>query len=247
MTYGWYDSEWLSRYADALKAIRRERPDAVGAFRDAFRVFHTRTDFEERLLTAVFDAGTLEEVRRVARSLGPSDLELHEARTFGRFVVHDHPAFSELHRRVAPLVSDIAGEALEPSYNFLSLYGRHGVCPPHLDSPEAKWTLDVCLNQSDPWPIYFTDVQPWPEGDDVAAPASLSYRKYALAPGEAIVFSGSSQWHYRDAMPPGNGRAFCDLLFFHFIPAGTSRLLDPANWPATFGLQMEQSGRSAVK
>jgi hypothetical protein len=85
-------------------------------------------------------------------SLRPTDLELHEARTFGRFVVHDHPYFTELQQHIVPLVSAAVGEPVEAAYNFLSLYGGLGVCPPHMDSPEAKWTLDLCLNQSAPWP-----------------------------------------------------------------------------------------------
>lgn len=51
-------------------------------------------------------------------------------------------------------MSEAADEAVEAGYNaFLSLYDRLGVCPVHLDSPEAKWTLDLYIDQSVCWPI----------------------------------------------------------------------------------------------
>ena len=52
--------------------------------------------------------------------------------------------------------------------------------------------------------------------------------------GDAVVFSGSNQWHYRDALPKGPGRRFCDLLFLHYIPRGTSDLVAPKNWARIF-------------
>jgi hypothetical protein len=189
------------------------------------------------------------ELRRVVASLHPSDLELHEAGDFGRFVVHDHAYFTALQQRLVPLVSEAVGEAVEPAYNFLSLYGHRGVCPPHLDSPEAKWTVDLCLAQDRPWPLFVSQVCPWPEGDLVddgrdeddwqraikQSPA-LRFTGYPLEPGQALLFSGSSQWHYRDPIEHADHRTYCQLLFLHFIPAGTAPLLRPGNWARVFGV-----------
>lgn len=160
--YPWYDSIWLERYADAHDTVRRVRPELLDEFTDAFRVLHTRDDFETQQFERVFDDETIEAIKTVAASLAPSDLELHEARIFKRFVVHDHQFFSALQEQLTPLVSEAAGEPVEPGYNFLSLYGPGGVCPPHLDSPQAKWTLDFCIDQSGPWPIFLSQAQAWP-------------------------------------------------------------------------------------
>jgi hypothetical protein len=189
----------------------------------------------------------LGEIRSVVASLRRKDLELHEARKFGRFVVHDHQFFTELQQRTIPLVSEAAGEPVEAAYNFLSLYGTRGVCAPHLDSPQSKWTLDLCVSQSAPWPIYLSEVHSWPDLEAEAQPEedwevkvkrspSIRFTPYSLQPGQAIVFSGSSQWHYRDAIPIANGRQFCDLLFFHFIPQGSAALLKSQNWARLFGI-----------
>lgn len=243
--YPWYDSAWLAKFVRAKDIIHNVDPDRLPAFIDAFRPFRTRPDFNVVRLEQPFETRTIAEIREVTRTLRPTDLEMHEARGFGRFVVHDHPFFDELQRRTVSLVSEAVGEPVDASYNFLSLYGASGRCPPHLDSPDAKWTLDVCIDQSGPWPIYISQVCPWPEFDAgtswdaswdtrVKTSPALKFTEHLLRPGQAIIFSGSSQWHYRDAMPAASGRRFCDLLFFHFIPRGTGALVRPASWAQWF-------------
>ena len=158
--YPWYDSVWLTKYSEAKSIIRKVRSGALDAFVEVFRVFHTRPEFQTTELQSPFDDDVMGQIRRVVSALRPTDLELHEAKGFGRFVVSDHPFFTELQRQVVPLVSQIVGETVEASYNFLSLYTARGVCSPHIDSPIAKWTLDLCIDQSTSWPIYFSQVVP---------------------------------------------------------------------------------------
>jgi len=245
--YPWYDSTWLDQYSTAHAIVRRVRPQALPAFEQAFEVLQTRKDFQVDLIEHVFDDDTLDEIRRVVRTLKPSDLEIHEATSFKRFVVHDHPYFTELQRQIVPLVSAAAGEPVEVSYNFLSLYSAMGVCPVHLDSPQAKWTLDFCIDQSVEWPIYFSQPHSWSEIEDqswtdenwaevVKQSPAIRFRSCTLQPGQAILFSGSSQWHYRDPMPTTDRNARCDLLFFHFVPQGSGELLKPQNWARLFGI-----------
>jgi len=246
--YPWYDSEWLQKYVHAKAIVQVARPDVLVPFIEAFSVLRTRPGFEVKPFERIFDDDVMGEVRRVAAALRPTDLEMHELRSFGRFVAHNNPFFSDLQRQMAPMVSEAVGEAVEVSYNFLSLYRAPlGVCHVHMDAPNAKWTLDVCLNQSAPWPIYFSQVQPWPEMDLETSPdddwetqikrsPSLKFTPHTLQPGQAVIFSGSSQWHYRDAIPPLSGRQFCDLLFFHYIPKGTAEIVRPENWARLFGV-----------
>ena len=163
-------------------------------------------------------------------------LEKHEYKNFGREVVHNHPYFIELQKNLECFVSDLVSEPIESAYNFLSLYNNLGKCDVHMDAPLAKWTLDLCIDQSTEWPIYFTKTQDWPvdfnfEGDYWGAGIKFmnEFEKVVLHPGEAAIFSGSSQWHYRDAIPEGKNQ-FCHLLFFHFIPKGTRKLSNPRTW-----------------
>lgn len=254
--FPWYDSVWLHRYVQACELVARHHPERLAEFKEAMRVFETRPSFEVQKLARVFDDATMAEIRATVSALRPDELELHEARLFHRFVVHDHPLFSRLQRQLIPLMSEVVGEAVEVSYNFLSMYTSMGVCPLHLDSPEAKWTLDLCVNQTQAWPIHFSRVQPWPTSwepsctrPDSGLPAAREaqedwqeavlqneFSSQLMQPGEAIVFSGSSQWHYRNALPAQTTGDKCDLLFFHFIPAGSAELVKPSQWARLFDL-----------
>lgn len=241
-TLQWYDSEWLARYLQAKKIISVHAPSKLDDFEEALAPLRTHPSFQVKDVPAVLDAATLSEVRALAKSLPVSQLEMHEAKQFGRFVVHDHPRFTQIQIDLCAMVSRLVGEDVEPSYNFLSLYSRSGVCEPHLDAPSAKWTLDICIDQSEPWPIYFSQIVPWPENPVAAdnwrsaikSSGGLHFVEKTLSPGDAIIFSGSSQWHYRDAMPAMNAGSFCDLLFLHYIPKGMSELLQPRNWGRIF-------------
>jgi hypothetical protein len=244
--FPWYDSPWLSSYVRAKAWITRAHPARLAEFEARLAPLRTDPAFEAKGIPQVFDEGTLHKIRDAIRSLKAAQLELHEARDFGRFIVHDHRYFVELQRGLAGLVSEQVGEQVEPSYNFLSLYSRTGVCGVHLDAPSAKWTLDVCVEQSIDWPIYFSQVVPWPEDNDYTEPGwqariksdpSLRFTSHSLKPGSALAFSGSSQWHFRDPLPraPGSGN-FSNLLFFHFIPRGTAEWVEPQRWPVLLGL-----------
>jgi hypothetical protein len=241
--YPWYDSLWLSAFARARRTVRKVAPHRAREFEQAFDVFRTDPGFEARLLEGVFDEPTNEAIRRAAASVAPAQLKMHEARMFKRFVLQDHAVFSELQQRLVEPVSAAVGEPVEPCYNVLSLYGAQGVCPLHMDAPFAKWTVDLCIAQSVPWPIHFSPVVPWPEAGSYGADwqeriqqeHAGRFSSFVLQPGQALLFGGSSQWHYRDPMPDGPS-GFCDLLFLHFIPKGHKELVEPANWASIFGI-----------
>jgi hypothetical protein len=247
--YPWYDSIWLNNYSNAKDYLARGKPEKLKRFIDEMQTFRTKPNFAVKHLKQVLDDATFSRLLQEVRALKPADFKLHEVHRFRRFVVHDHPYFTQLQAELTEFVSHAAGEALEPNYNFLSLYSSTGVCPVHIDSPEAKWTLDLCLAQSEPWPIHLSRVVPWPEADANAPheqlrdphwaeaiknDLSLEFRPYTMQPGEALLFSGSSQWHYREALPAQSKNSFCDLLFFHYIPRGTAKLVRAENWPAYF-------------
>ena len=129
-------------------------------------------------------------------------------------------------------LSELVGEPVEPGYNFLSLYNENGICQPHRDAPDAKWTVDYCIRQSMPWQIHLSEPRSWLDVE----PATEFHRR-ALKPGQALIFNGSSQWHYRAAMPKFMPENYCHLVFFHFVPQGTAVLSDPRNWASHFGIK----------
>lgn len=241
----WYDSNWLRCFVAAATTIERVRPAMLSQFIDAFAPLRTPSDFTPKKLRDVFDDATMALIARTIETLPPERHETHEVERFGRTVVHDHPVFDELQGTLIPRVSELAGEEVEPSYNFASLYSRMGVCEPHMDSPEAKWTLDLCVERSEPWPLHLSQIVPWPADHSHAAGdwqervkrlPDLAWSSHSIEPGEALFFSGSSQWHYRDRLAHPQANSFCTLLFFHFLPKGMKEIVRPENWPTLFGI-----------
>ena len=241
----WYDSVWLGTYLTARDVVAQVAPARLKEFVDSFRILRTDPSFTVKDVPGIFDADALQQIKSIIKSIPMSTMEMHEMKQFGRFVVHNHPTFTEMQRGLVGRVSGLVDQEVEPCYNFLSLYTRMGICEPHLDAPSSKWTLDVCIDQSEPWPIHFSQIVPWPEerpelGDDwqsaIKNAPHLRFQSKTLTPGNAIIFSGSSQWHYRDALPQKGSKAFCDLLFFHFIPKGASEIVKPRNWARLFDI-----------
>jgi len=242
----WYDAVWLDKYIEATAIVTRVAPARLDEFVHAFAVLRPPPGYSrQRFVPGFLSPRELDDVRDTIRRIPMDRLEMHEIRKFGRFVVHDWPDFTALQQTLVERVSELAGEAVEPSYNFLSLYTKMGICEPHLDAPSAKWTLDICVDQSEPWPINFSQIVPWPTTfeelraisfEAIKSDPALQFREEVLTPGDAILFTGTNQWHYRDALPPGPGKRFCELLFFHFIPRGARELTDPQTWPGYFGI-----------
>ena len=235
----WYDAHFLKYYAAARRYLKETAPQLLHEFVAGFAPLHTPADFQPPRIDGLLDAQTLEEVRAIARAIPQASLENHEIAQFGRHVVHDHPRFAQLQHQVQPKVEALLGRKLVAGYNFLSLYGPQGVCEPHLDHPFSMYTLDLCIEQSGDWPIYFSKVIDWSDPETVLSiPAAqissredLDFQPQELRPNEALIFSGSGQWHFRDPIPEGG---FCNLLFLHYYPEGADDLVRPHRWSRHF-------------
>jgi hypothetical protein len=110
-----------------------------------------------------------------------------------------------------------------------------------MDQPISMYTLDYCIEQDVEWPIFFSPLVDWPTLEQQQAASArgmlhdpdLPYTPYVLQPDSALLFCGSSQWHYREAMTAGS---FCNLLFLHYFPAGCEDLVRPEGWARHFAL-----------
>ena len=237
----WYDAHFHRRFEVAKRYLAQVRPDLVDSFVAGFDVLLPPAGFELTVIGDLFDKATQQEIREAAREIPAEMLKLYEMRDFGRHIVHDYTRFVELQAQLLPRISAHIGIALEAGYNFLSLYGGAGKCDPHMDEPKSMFTIDYCIEQSDEWPIWFSKVTDWPttetmhnwDAQAIKADRSLEFRPHVLRPGEALLFNGSSQWHYRDSINPGG---FCSLLFFHYFPKGCDDLVAPQGWAKHFAI-----------
>jgi len=127
--------------------------------------------------------------------------------TFNRWQVHNPTFLQSLHhsRLITDMAERVFPEPVKPSYCFLSIYGPEGICPGHTDRPQCVYTIDLCVSQSRPWPIYVGE-----DADDKIG------KPYILKENEALCYSGTGQWHYRERVQEGN---LVTMAFFHFVPA----------------------------
>jgi len=158
---------------------------------------------------------------------------------FVRNYAHNVPFFVNIHRQLTDFASDTFGEKLKPSYSFLSMYRKGGKCPLHIDRPQCYRTVDYLIQQDnfEDWPICIgapmTDEQRLQINDDGEGHPSTedavntvisseTWTEVVLEPNDAVLYSGTHQWHYRPKVL--NGTA--DLVFFHFVPADFEGSLD---------------------
>lgn len=241
--FGWYDSFFLHALAAATRYLEQVRPDVVERFLAGFAPLRPDPNFSMAHIDGIFDAAThatILEISHRARPQAGAQQDFENA-SFGRDVLWNDPLFNQLQEQIRPRVEQLVGQPLESSYTFLSRYRGSGVCAPHLDHPDSMFTLDYCVDQSSEWPIHFSQVVDWPtpeiaqaiDLDQIKDDPALKFTAFRLQPGQAVIFNGSAQWHYRDPITPGG---FCNLLFFHYIPKGCANLAEPQRWDVYFAV-----------
>ncbi|HIE89332.1 MAG: hypothetical protein HOB01_12695 [Gammaproteobacteria bacterium] len=242
MMFPWYDSHWHFAYEEVCAFLRKEYPAHIDEFVDTLSPLRTRIDFKPIVVPDILDQAVLSEAKAAVADIGVGEWEVHEIKGFGRLVFHDHPYFCDLQQRLAATVSDMVGEEVFSYYNFLSIYNDRGVCEPHLDTPGAKWTLDITLDVSASWPIHISPVLDWPAKEEFDedwedyVKARFPFEAYEIDSGSGLIFSGSSQWHYRNPAP-SDPSFYRHLVFFHYAPTAMKELVDPESWTEYFGIQ----------
>ncbi len=121
---------------------------------------------------------------------------------FNRKQVHNQPLFRALQILMVPRLEELLERPLLATYSFVSIYeAGKGKCPKHIDRPQCRYTLDLCIDQKIPWAFH-------------AKTEDGRERRFSMNPGDAILLSGTHHEHWRPDMQLDN---FCDLAFFHFV------------------------------
>ena len=171
-------------------------------------------ELKPKIVTEFFDPHVFDDlknhvtqIRRIFENTPFHDKDAADDDRFNRWYWHNLPLLRELHCKPAiiNIASEIFGELVKPSYVFLSMYGKDGICPLHTDRPQCKYTIDYCISQKEPWEIFVND------------------KPYLLNENDALCYSGTDQPHYRNTIQDGN---FCNLAFFHFVPINFVEKLD---------------------
>jgi hypothetical protein len=134
------------------------------------------------------------------------DFRLGDSQNTSRYVAFDEPVARFFHHQLTGRISEIAGEAVKPSYCYFSSYAEGSVLEKHTDREQCEFSVSMCIDYS-PEPEVAT---PWPlrlhiEGGQVRVFQAL---------GDALLYRGRNLPHSRSRLPAGQSST---SIFFHFV------------------------------
>ena len=132
-----------------------------------------------------------------------------------RAVYHNEPVARFFHQQLTPAVSQMAGEAVKPSYAYVVTYREGAELASHVDREQCEYTITLAVDQTpEPgvefaWPLYLETEQ--------------GRITVFQAIGDGLLFRGRQLPHGRDRL--ANGCTSTSILF-HYVPAGFQGPLD---------------------
>jgi hypothetical protein len=189
--------EWQRTLAGAAAELESQRYTVLRGLINPVLLAALRAHFRRLEREAMFDlhAGTLKCSARKGR--------------------HNDPACNLIHNELAPLVSQLTGTAVKPSYCLLAIYPLGAFLGRHRDRAQCAWNVSMPLDYR-PEPAPGTE---WPLYVEVGQQA----RPLHLGIGDAVVYSGTELYHWRPMQPDGLRSTVC---FFHFVPRDFDGSLD---------------------
>ena len=128
----------------------------------------------------------------------------------GAFVTYGDPAFDTLLPLLVGPMSQITGDAVQPTYSFARTYLRGQDLTEHRDRPSCQYSVTVHLGSSDgtPWPIELTDL-------------TGGHLSVDLAPGDGLAYLGCELSHWRSPCPS----QWYSQAFLHYVDGSDPSLV----------------------
>tara|TARA_R100000482_G_C5119659_1_gene144980 strand:+ start:627 stop:1205 length:579 start_codon:yes stop_codon:yes gene_type:complete len=95
-----------------------------------------------------------------------------------------------------PLVEKESNLKLFPTYTYWRYYVFGGILKKHTDRPACEISITACIKKYDNWPIV------------------IEKNKFELEEGDAVLYAGCKQSHFRPGKYKGKGMA---QVFFHYV------------------------------
>lgn len=117
---------------------------------------------------------------------------------------------------LTPIVSEIVGKPLLPTYDYLRLYRAGDVCKVHFDRYSCEHSLSLTLAYSDdrPWAL---DVGKTRQDPSARVDEDFGGEPYSAIPmtvGDAVLYQGV---HHRHGRVVPNPNAWSAHLFLHWV------------------------------
>jgi hypothetical protein len=116
---------------------------------------------------------------------------------------YDYRWFVELLINRLPIMNELMGEPMLPTYSYARVYANGDELKKHTDRPACEVSITLHLDSDGkPWPIWFTK----PDGSTVS---------YELQPGQAVAYYGMKSEHWREKF---EGEHY-GQVFLHYVRA----------------------------
>jgi hypothetical protein len=109
---------------------------------------------------------------------------------------YNDPLMNGLLNVKLPLVEKESNLKLLPTYTYWRYYVFGGLLAKHTDRPSCEISVTACIKKYDNWPIIV-------EGTE-----------FELEEGDAVLYAGCEQEHWRPGIYEGEGMA---QVFFHYV------------------------------
>jgi hypothetical protein len=117
---------------------------------------------------------------------------------------------------LTPIISEIVGCNLLPTYDYFRIYREGDICRVHSDRPSCEHSLSLTLDYSDgeTWDLQLEKLRSDPSSrveDDFNTQA---YSSISMAVGDAVLYQGV---HHRHGRMTGNPNGWSAHLFLHWV------------------------------
>ncbi len=115
---------------------------------------------------------------------------------------------------LTPIVAELTGADVLPSYDYFRLYGESEICRVHSDRPSCEHSMSLTLAYSDsvPWPLEVGSQRVEGEGPCFDDFGDESFTAVAMEPGDAVLYRGINLRHGR--MTPNPNQWSAHLFLF---------------------------------
>lgn len=116
---------------------------------------------------------------------------------------------------LTPIMSQLTGKELLPSYDHFRIYHEGDVCRVHSDRPSCEHSVTLTLHYSDgqPWPIEMGSERVSGEDPLTEDWGDEPHQSVAMQPGDAIIYRGIELRHGRTVPNPNKWSAHLFLFW----------------------------------
>ena len=160
------------------------------------------------------------------KDLGPGALPVSTVREFPNLLArpafeiygYHYPPMLFFLWGLTPIMTEIVGRKLLPTYDYFRIYREGDVCRVHHDRPSCEHSLSLTLDYSDgvEWPLEIGKEHSNPSARVEQDFGGEAYSSIAMKVGDAVLYQGVNHRHGRIQPNPNGWSAH---LFLHWVDA----------------------------